>query len=228
MGSDCAGCYTSTQDMIGELNISDVMPLSPTETLHAPSSLFFEGDTELLKQGRRVAIVGSRKASDAGVRRARKLASLLAREGVTVVSGLALGVDISAHLGAIGVPGGRTIGVIGTPLSVAYPAKHRETQRLIATDHLLVSQFSEGSRVYPSNFVARNRTMALICDASIIVEAGDGSGTLSQAAETQRLGKPLFFLESALQNENLEWPARFQSAGAVPISSVDDVLKRVA
>lgn len=210
---------------VRELAPSELLgALSPLELMHAPGVLYAAGDVALLQGTRRVAIVGSRDASEDGVRRARKLASLLAREGVVVVSGLAKGVDHAAHLGAIAVEGGRTIAVIGTPLDRAYPAEHGSLQEQLAREHLVVSQFKAKAKVFPSNFVARNRTMALLVHASVIVEAGDGSGTLSQAAETQRLGRPLFLMRSVLERAGLTWPKRFMDVGARVLDDVQQIL----
>ncbi len=202
-------------------------PLNPVEIKYAPASMYLAGDTNLLcSDQRRVAIVGSRDASEAGMRRAAKLARALAQEGVVVVSGLAKGIDRAAHEAAIGV-GGRTIAVIGTPIDKAYPIENGPLQELIARDHLLVSQFPSGQRTYKSDFVKRNRTMALICHASVIVEAGDTSGTLSQAAETQRLGRPLFMMKSVLSMPDLTWPARFQASGAQVLEYAAQVLNAI-
>jgi DNA processing protein len=92
------------------------------------------------------------------------------------VCGLAEGIDAAAHTTAVDA-GGRTIAVIGTPLSATYPAKHRELQRLLMSEHLVVSQFPTANPTERRNFPLRNRTMALSSDASVIVEASDGSGT---------------------------------------------------
>ncbi len=123
--------------------------------------------------------------------------------------------------------GGRTIAVIGTPLDKAYPSEHAALQEEIYRDHLLVSQFDSGSRVFPSNFVKRNRTLALLSHATVIIEAGDGSGTLSQAAETVRLGRPLFIAQSVMSNPDLEWPARFIANGALVLERMEQVLDAV-
>lgn len=201
--------------------------LDEVETKYAPASLHLAGDTSLLgRDHRRVAIVGSRDASDAGLRRAAKLAWTLAQEGVVVVSGLARGVDKAAHDAAIAA-GGRTIAVLGTSIDKAYPPQNALLQELIAREHLLVSQFPCGHKTYKSDFVKRNRTMALICHASVIVEAGDTSGTLSQAAETQRLGRPLFMMKSVLSMPDITWPARFAKKGAVALEDVAQVLEAI-
>lgn len=201
--------------------------LAPQDLLKAPGVLYAAGDVSLLRDTMRVAIIGARDSSEAGIRRAQKLASLLAREGVVVVSGLAKGVDQAAHRGSLAVDGGRTIAVIGTPLDVAYPAEHAALQEEVYRRHLLVSQFAAGSRVYPSNFVKRNRTMALLSHATVIVEAGDGSGTLSQAAETVRLQRPLFIMQSVLANPDLAWPARFIGKGARVLERAEQILDAV-
>lgn len=197
--------------------------LSDAEMRYAPLTLYVAGDIGLLRSRPKVAIVGSRKATDEGRRRAHKLAAGLAEQGVVIVSGLAEGIDRAAHDGAIAA-GGATIAVIGTPMDLCYPAAHARLQEKIYTDGLLVSQFPPGHRTYPSDFIKRNRTMALIADASVIVEAHDGSGALSQAAETQRLHRPLFFMRSVLDNPELEWPARFQVNGAQVLTDVAQVL----
>ena len=123
-----------------------------------------------------LAVIGARKASELGRRRARQFARQLAENGVVVVSGLADGIDTEALEAAIDA-GGKVVGVIGTPLSKAYPAKNAELQEAIYRDHLLISQFPSGARVFPSNFPARNRTMAALSDASVVIEASDTSGT---------------------------------------------------
>lgn len=204
--------------------LSDHLEVPNCAAKYVPDDVFVAGKLEFLSPAyRRVAVVGSRDATPLGRARSAKLARLLAARGVIVVSGLAKGIDVTAHTNAISA-GGRTIAVIGTPMDRAYPAEHSELQAEIARDHLLMSQFPVGQRIERSNFVRRNRLMALISDASVVIEAGDGSGTLSQAAETQRLGKPLFIAKSVLERDGLRWPQRFLDAGAQLLTEVDDVL----
>jgi DNA processing protein len=189
-------------------------PLNDIEQKNAPAQLFAQGDASLLRRNPRVAVVGSRNASPAGIERARKLVEDLVELEAVIVSGLARGVDAAAHSRAI-ERGGKTIAVLGTPLNQYAVMENRKLQDRIAAEHLLVSQFPPGARVYPSNFPTRNRTMALICQASVIVEAGDGSGTLSQGWEALRLGRPLFLYEEVVANSALEWPAKMLAYGAV-------------
>jgi DNA processing protein len=192
-------------------------PLNEVEKKNAPNVLYCTGDLGLLRNGPRVSIVGSRKVSDKGYRRASVLAKMLVEHGVTVVSGLADGVDTAGHRSAI-ENGGRTIAVLGTSLDKSYPASNRELQAEIASSHLLISQFAIGRPGGRKNFPMRNRTMALISDATVIVEAQDGSGSLHQGWEALRLGRPLFLMESIVQDASLAWPEEMVSYGAQELS----------
>jgi DNA processing protein len=198
-------------------------PLNDVERKNAPPSLWLQGDVELLRQGQRVAVVGSRSPSLAGQQRAAQLASKLAREAITVVSGLALGIDTIAHRTAMAA-GGRTIAVLGTPLDECQPRQNAALQEQIGRDHLLVSQFPPGHPVLRSNFPRRNRTMALVCHASVIVEAGESSGTLSQGWEALRLGRPLFLLKSVVDKPDLKWPREMLEYGAFVLAAFGELL----
>jgi DNA processing protein len=188
-----------------------------------PPRLYLAGDVSLLKAQLRVAIIGSRDASPDGLRRSARLARELVKRDVVVVSGLAKGIDRAAHESAL-AEGGRTIAVIGTPLGKAYPAENAGLQERIYRDHLLLSQFAAGHRTQKYDFPARNRTMAHISQASVIVEAGDTSGSLSQAAECVRLGRRLFILRSVVENTSLRWPERFIGKGGEILDSTDQIL----
>ncbi|MGZ3302673.1 MAG: DNA-processing protein DprA [Isosphaeraceae bacterium] len=142
----------SPQELLG--------PLNEVEQKNVPKTLYVAGDTGILGEGARVAIVGSRKASPEGLRRASKLAGLLADRGIVIVSGLAEGID-AAHTAAIN-RGGRTIAVLGIPLDQVFPRQNAALQDQIMQDHLAVSQFPAGNPIQRKNFPLRNRTMALI------------------------------------------------------------------
>jgi DNA processing protein len=200
-------------------------PLNSLEKLYAPARLFVAGHFEWLRQPRRVAVVGARRVSADGVKRAAKLARILVEHQAIVVSGLAEGIDIAAHSAAIEA-GGRTIAVIGTPLSEVYPAKHRDLQARLMREHLVVSQFPAGQATTRRNFPMRNRTMALICEASVIVEAGEGSGSLSQGWEALRLGRPLFLMASILDTPGLSWPKTMIDYGAMVLREPEDLLSQ--
>ena len=146
----------------------------------------------------------------------------LVERRVVVISGLAEGIDTAAHHSAIAC-GGWTIAVLGTPLDKVYPKKNRSLQDLLSKEHLAVSQFPPGSKISKSNFPMRNRTMALICDLSVIVEAGETSGSHSQGWETLRLGRPLFLMKAVAEGESLKWPKEMMKFGAQVLS--DDNLE---
>ena len=203
-------------------------PFNEAESKHAPSELFVAGDHDLLRAGPTVSIVGSRKASREGLARADKLARLLVAHGVIVVSGLAEGIDTAAHRAAID-NGGKTIAVLGTPLDQTYPAKNRALQQEIMRDHLAVSQFASGTKVGRHTFPMRNKTMALISDATVIIEASDGSGTLHQGWEAIRLARPLYLTKSLLDNVALEFPRKFADYGAEVLTedSLADLIRQL-
>lgn len=208
------------------LNVHQLPNLPPAAEVRLEAAqIFCAGDLSLLSRPL-IAIVGAREVTEDGAKRAAKLGRLLAQHGVVTVSGLAKGVDYAAHRGAIAA-GGSTIAVIGTPLSKAYPAEHSALQEEIWRKHLLVSQFAEGSRVFPSNFPARNKLMAAITLATVIVEASDTSGSLHQAAECARLNRPVFIARSVVDNPALTWPVRFLKPGApvYVLNEVEDILK---
>jgi DNA processing protein len=195
----------TAEELLGQLN--------EVEQKFAPKQLFIVGHTEILQEGARVSIVGSREASEIGLRRAKKLARLVCEHGGVVVSGLAKGIDTAAHTAAIEA-GGKTIAVIGTPQSQRYPKENSALQTRIQRDFLCVSQFSEGYPVQPQNFPIRNRTMALISDATVIVEAGQTSGSISQGWEALRLGRGLFIAKALTENPKLTWPEEMMEYGA--------------
>jgi DNA processing protein len=191
-------------------------PLDEVERKHAPGKLWFAGDESLLTHGARVSIVGSRKASELGLNRAARLARLLVERGVTVVSGLAEGIDGAAHTEALRSKG-RTVAVLGTPLDKTFPAMHRDLQAEIIRNHLAVSQFATGCSTTRASFPMRNRTMALVSDATVIIEAGAKSGTIHQGWEALRLGRALYILESLTQR-GFDWVDKLRSHGAQVLS----------
>jgi DNA processing protein len=136
-----------------------------------------------------VAIVGSRRPSPYGEAVAEQLGVELARAGVIVVSGLALGIDAAAHRGALN-GGGITVAVMGTGVDIVYPAAHiRLAEEILAGGGALVSQFPDGTVPRPHNFPARNWTMAALSDVVVVVEAGEGSGALITADAALHLHK---------------------------------------
>lgn len=179
-----------------------------------PTPLFYyRGDIGLL-DSKSVSIVGSRKASAEGVARASKLARQMAENDVTVVSGLARGIDTAATKAALDSDG-NTIGVIGTPIDEYYPAENRELQDRVAKDGLLISQVPLYRYAHQSfntkrfYFPERNELMAAVSDATVIVEASDTSGTLTQARACMHQNRPLFIMRSCVESNEVTWPRKW-------------------
>ncbi|MBL8144458.1 MAG: DNA-processing protein DprA [Acidobacteria bacterium] len=205
-----------TEDLLG--------PLNEVEERHAPAMLYVQGHEEWLRDGVRVSVVGARDVSPDGVKRASRLARELVEADVTVVSGLALGVDATAHRSAIQF-GGRTIAVLGTPLDKVYPRENAALQRLIGAEHLLVSQFAASTTTARHSFPLRNRTMALISHATVIIEASNTSGSLSQGWEALRLGRALFIARALFDRSDLTWPREMLNYGASVLQHTEDILE---
>jgi len=199
--------------------------LNYLERRYAPRELYVEGALEIPLRDPRVSVVGTRQPSPTGRDVARLIVERLVKEGIIVVSGLARGIDTVAHTTAI-ERGGRTIAVLGTPLGRFYPPENKELQLRIMREHLAASQFPPGHITLPRDFVMRNRTMALISDATVIVEAGAVSGTISQGWEAIRLGRPLYIWRDTFDNSNLAWPREMEKYGARRLdeSSIDELL----
>jgi DNA processing protein len=198
-------------------------PLNNVEKKYAPKQLYAIGQLSIPLTSPRVSVIGSRKASSKGFNAASIVASFLAKHKVTVVSGLAEGIDSAAHKGAIEA-NGQTIAVLGTPLNKFYPYKNQQLQEYIMQKQLAISQFPIGYPIMPKNFVIRNRTMALISDATIIMEAGNSSGSLHQGWEALRLGRPLFIWSPLMQDYSLNWTEKLAGYGAVKFTDPEEVL----
>ena len=154
----------------------------------APPVLFARGT--VVRDDVAVSVVGSRKASPRGLDIAAGVARELVARGVTVLGGLALGIDAAAHRAALGA-GGRTVGVIGTGIDRAYPAPNRELQEQIAGRGLVLSQFWPGAAPQRHNFLMRNATMSGYGLATVVVEAGEQSGSRAQARIAVGHGRPV-------------------------------------
>jgi len=198
--------------------------LSFLETKAREITVHYAGDIEINRLIT-VSIVGTREVSAAGRHRAERLARELVQQNIVIMSGLARGVDTAA-LNAAMTSNGRVTAVIGTPLDKAYPNENALLQEIIYRDHLLISPFAVGTKTFRSSFPQRNRVMAALSDATVIVEASDTSGTLHQAAECQRLGRWLFIMRSVAEDPILSWPASFLKGDRTEVLESTDQLVR--
>ena len=183
----------------------DVVPMTAErypsalgELTDPPPVLFLKGRQDLVSRPA-VAIVGSRRATRVGRRTAEVLARTLAEGGVTVVSGMALGIDGAAHRGAL-EGGGDTVAVLGSGFHVVYPASHRPLFREIGRRGLLVSEFLPDQGAMPHHFPKRNRIIAALVRAVVVVEAGARSGALITVDHGLDLGREVFAVPGTLEN----------------------------
>ncbi|MHB1615508.1 MAG: DNA-processing protein DprA [Actinomycetes bacterium] len=197
-------------------------------TIHQrPPFLFHRGRLDPADAGG-VAVVGTRTPSGRGVDQATGIAAGLAHRGVTVISGLAAGIDTAVHTGALRA-GGRTVAVIGTGLLTHYPAENRRLQDRIGSEHLVLSQFWPEAAPTKSSFPMRNAVMSGYAAATVVVEAAYRSGARMQARLALEHGRPVFLLDTLLEHEWARSYARrpgtyvVRDAGEV-LATLDEVL----
>lgn len=171
-----------------------------------------------------VAVVGTRVPSDDGFRRARRLAEALARSGVCVISGLALGIDGAAHEGALAA-GAPTIGVLGGGHDHFFPPRHRELgARIAAGGGAVVSPFEPGNHPEPWQFLARNAVIAALADAVVVVEAAARSGALNTAGHAGERGIPVLAFPGDVDRPKAAGCNALIRDGATLVRDADDVL----
>ena len=190
-----------------------------------PIGLFVRGaaDTELLSRTA-VAVVGARACSSYGGHVARLLGRELAGAGLVVVSGLARGIDGAAHRGALEA-GGPTVAVLGCGIDRDYPASHRELARGIAESGLIVSEYAPGVEPAPWRFPARNRIIAGLAAATIVVEARERSGALITADLALDEGREVFAVPGEITSSLSKGTNALLRLGATPLTAVSDVLE---
>jgi DNA processing protein len=201
------------------------------DATHPVELLYFQGAWELIFAPA-VAVVGTRKPTGDGLTRTKHLTRKLVEDGFTIVSGLAEGIDTVAHTTAIEA-NGQTIAVIGTPLGHVYPKANAALQDRIAREYLLITQVpieryeAQNYRVNRFFFPERNKTMAALSQATIIVEASETSGTLVHAREALKQKRKLFILNSCFERDDLNWPLRFEREGAIRVREYADIRREL-
>ncbi|OGK98272.1 MAG: DNA protecting protein DprA [Candidatus Rokubacteria bacterium RIFCSPHIGHO2_12_FULL_73_22] len=173
-----------------------------------------------------VAIVGARRATPYGVAVAERLAADLAARGVTIVSGLARGIDTAAHRGALAA-GGRTLAVLGSGIDVVYPSENRALARAIERQGALLSQFAAGAPGLPGHFPARNRTIAGLALGVVVVEAAERSGALITAGFAGDLGREVFAVPGRITSAASAGAHRLIQDGAKLVTCWQDVVQEL-
>ena len=200
--------------------------LSPLlRAIHDPPPGLFvrgEGDLELLERAA-VAVVGARACSGYGSSVARSVARELAAAGLVVVSGLARGIDAEAHRGALDA-NAPTVAVLGCGIDRDYPAAHAELARRVAATGLIVSEYAPGVEPAPWRFPARNRIVAGLCAATVVVEARERSGALITADFALEEGREVFTVPGEISSALSAGTNALLKLGATPLTGADDVL----
>ena len=197
-------------------------PQALLQTADPPLLLYTQGDAELLNSSC-LAIVGSRNPTPQGAENARAFAEHLGRAGMTIVSGLALGIDGAAHGGAL-TAGARTIAVVGTGLDRVYPRAHRELAHRIAERGLIISEFNLGTEPLAANFPQRNRIIAGLSLGTLVVEAALESGSLITAKHSLESGREVFAIPGSIHSPQSRGCHALIKQGAKLVDDTRDVL----
>lgn len=199
-------------------------PPSLRELGSPPKQLFVLGDLNEILTRPRVAVVGSRRVSPYGRQVTTQLAGDLARQGIVIVSGLALGVDALAHQAACEADG-LTLAVLPGPVETIYPTTHRWlAEKIIRQGGAIVSEYPKGTPAFKQNFVARNRIVAGMCDALLITEAAEKSGSLHTARFALEQGKDVLAVPGNITSPLSAGTNNLLKSGAQAVTSAEDVL----
>jgi DNA processing protein len=186
-----------------------------------PPYLFYLGDYREADTNA-IAIVGSRTASEEGRLFAENLASALAENSVTVVSGMARGIDLSAHRGVLKT-GGRTIAVFGSSLDIIYPPEGKETARKIVESGAIFSELLPGTMPYGPNFPKRNRIISGLSQGVVVIEAAERSGALSTAGHALIQNREVFAVPGSPRSEMSRGTNKLIKEGAKLLTSIEDI-----
>ncbi|MBE0450134.1 MAG: DNA-protecting protein DprA [Clostridia bacterium] len=191
---------------------------------HSPEILYSKGNRSLVSSGQRVAIVGSRRPTSYGRKVASELSKFLAAHGVTVVSGLALGIDAIAHKAALDMSS-NTIAVMASGVNRAYPRTNASIyHEIIQNDGLILSEKAFDEAPKPYEFPLRNRLISAISDIVVIIEAAEASGTLTTAMHGLNQGKTIFALPGSIYSELSRGTNKLIYDGALPLINFEDIL----
>jgi DNA processing protein len=189
-----------------------------------PKGLYNLGDLKTALDGPTLAVVGSRKVTPYGRQVTDKLVREVAKQGITIISGLALGVDALAHQAALAEQG-KTVAVLPSGLDKIYPASHRGlAEDILRSGGALVTEYPAGTEPYPVNFVARNRIVSGLADAVLITEAALKSGTLHTANFALEQGKTVMAVPGNITSDLSAGTNNLIKSGAIPVTEVRDIL----
>ncbi|MDY3239930.1 MAG: DNA-processing protein DprA [Anaerovoracaceae bacterium] len=191
----------------------------------AVKQLYCIGDIALLDT-KMAAVAGSRKCSEYGKKTAMAIGSALGRAGITVVSGMAKGIDNFGHQGVLR-SGGRAVAVLGCGVDICYPADNRKLYERLAAEGLILSEYPPGTRPMPYMFPQRNRIIAGLAETVCIVEAGTGSGALITAELAADMGKTVYAVPGNITSPWSLGTNRLIADGALPLVVVEDLVREM-
>ncbi len=207
---------------------SDKFPYVLSQIGNPPPYLFVRGELPLEKLERSIAIVGTRNPSFYGHRKAREIARDLAEQGYVIISGLAKGTDLEAHLGAL-EGNGITIAVLGSGVDKIYPEENREIANdILALNGTIISEYDVGQEVKKYTLIQRNRIISGLASISLVIEGDLNSGTNHEVEFARKQGKQLLVLNPMQVNRKVtELPQKLIQDGVPAIESAHDLLSRV-
>ncbi|ALQ97702.1 DNA-processing protein DprA [Xylella fastidiosa] len=205
-------------------------PDYPPLLRHVPSpplALFIAGNPILLWHAS-IAIVGSRQPSAGGLDHSYGFAQALAARGLGIISGMAAGIDATAHEAALSIPSGHTVAVLGTGPDVPYPARHKKLYARITTDGAVISEYPPGTQPRAGHFPQRNRIIAGLALGTLVIEAGARSGALITARLAAEAGRAVFAVPGSLHNPMTRGCHQLIRQGATLVQDIDQILEDVA
>lgn len=201
----------------------DGYPAKLREIPDAPFGLFFRGHLPP-KDHLTVAVVGGRNASYESREIARNFGIQLAENGISVVSGLARGVDISAQNGALEIPGGRTYAVLGNGIDICYPRQHIEPYMMMQQKGGVISEYPPGTPGFAGNFAFRNRIISGLSDGVLVIGARQGSGSLITAECALEQGREVFVVPGRITDASYAGGNSLLKSGAAVVTDIQDIL----
>lgn len=208
-------------------------PATLLEISDPPPLLYLKGQPAWLQRPA-IGIVGSRNASTQGIQNAQAFASALAHAGLTIISGMALGIDSAAHYGALEAASveaaqenGSTIAVIGTGIDLVYPARNRALAHQIAEHGLIISEFPLGTKALAHNFPRRNRIISGLSRGVLVVEAAAASGSLITARQAGEQGREVFAIPGSIHSPLAKGCHQLIKQGAKLVESANDILEEL-
>lgn len=202
-------------------------PQALLEIPDPPPVLYAKGDLSCLTMPA-IAMVGSRNASVQGEKNAEEFAYALSRQGLCIISGMALGIDGAAHRGALKHENGKTIAVVGTGLDIVYPSKHRELAHKIVAQGLVISEYSIGTPSRPENFARRNRIISGLSLGCLVVEANTPSGSLITAKCATEQGREVFAIPGSIHSPTSRGCHALIKQGAKLVDCIRDITDELA